>query len=180
MGVVALLIIGIALFWGVKSIYSFFSSVNPQTLTTLFGITIPLLASIVTVYLARRMENKKAQQEKIREFKIPIYNDFIENTLRFILIKGDDQKKKDDEMASFIRAITPKMMIWADDKVLKEWADFRTEMGSKNSGEFMMKFEDMILAIRKDLGHDNKKLNNHELLKCFINDLDDHLAKKKT
>lgn len=173
-GIITLCVLAAAIYFVGKYLFSFFSTIDRQTLITLISITIPLVATIFTVYLGRYFENKKAVQEKLREHKIPVYNEFIESSLKYLLDKEAKQEKKDAEILKFMRSITPKMMIWADDKSIKAWSDFRIQATKQDNRPLILmeKFEDIILAMRKDLGHKNKDLDRHELLKCFINDLD--------
>lgn len=71
-------------------------------------------------------------------------------------------------------------MIWADDSVISEWAEFRTFSPEGKSGvDLLIKYESIMLSIRKDLGHKNNKLDNHELLKCFLNGVEEAIAKSK-
>lgn len=179
LGVIGVTVIGAALYFILKYFFSFFSSFNTQTTTALLVVTIPVIASIITVYLGRSFEKQKTIQEKLRENKVPIYDEFITNVIAYLLDK--DKDKNAIELAVFFQKMTPRMIIWADDEVLKAWADFRTVTTTTTDTMIMIKkFEDLMLAMRKDLGHSNKKLNNHEVLKCFINDIEEVFSKKKS
>lgn len=107
-GLIGLAIIATTLFYIVKFISLLVTGVNTQTITTLLGITVPLVATVSTVYIGRSLENKKAQQEKIREFKVPIYNDFIERSIKLLLTKDIDEKERSDKLAIFFKDITQK------------------------------------------------------------------------
>ena len=67
-------------------------------------------------------------------------------------------------------------MVWASDDVLNAWIKFRgasvdeAEM-KRNPFGLMFRYEDLIRAIRKDLGHKNKDLTNGKLLSLFVNDM---------
>ncbi|HXU27951.1 MAG TPA: hypothetical protein VN698_12040 [Bacteroidia bacterium] len=179
-GFTALIIIAVALYFIMKYIFSFFTSINSQGVTTWVGITIPLVSTIVALFIGRHFENRKGQQEKIREHKIPVYNDLIETTLNYLSDKETKKEIKDKQLEDFFRRVTPKMVIWADDTVIKQWADFRMDAIKGADGRVLLrKLEDVMFIIRRDLGHENKNLNNHELLKCFLNDVDEFLSEAK-
>lgn len=174
-GIVGLGIMGVILYSVIKLILPYFLLIDGETANTLLTITIPLIFSIVSIYVGRNIEKSKAVQEKLREQKVPIYDSFISGSLKYILDKDTPEEEKTRELLSFFREATPKMLVWMDDSVLKAWADFRTyskTVSNADSKGLIYKYEAVVLAIRKDLGHKNKNLDTHEILKCFINDLD--------
>lgn len=81
----------------------------------------------------------------------------------------------EEEMLTFIKKFTPSFMVWGSDDVLAAWSRFRrlsiTAM-SKDPAESLWAFEDLILAIRKDLGHSNRGLTRGVVLGLFVNDID--------
>ena len=47
---------------------------------------------------------------------------------------------------------------------------------AQDSTQMMFAFEDLLFAIRKDLGHSNAGLGRGDLLRGFVNDIDKYLA----
>ena len=41
----------------------------------------------------------------------------------------------------------------------------------------LLVWEKLLLAIRKELGHSNKGLQQWDVLKVFVNDIDDHIPR---
>lgn len=180
-GFVLFILLAVCGYFLLKYLFRYLANYSIQTITPLISLSIPVIVAIVTVYLGRRLEMRKSQEEKLREFKVPIYNEFLDYIIKYVVEKKASDSKANEEMITFLKNITPKMMIWADDLVIKKWAEFRLSGNETEKGNnlTMLRFEEIILAMRKDLGHKNKNLKNHELLKCFINDLDNHLDKNK-
>lgn len=172
-GIIGLVLIGFSLYFIGKHSVNFIMSLKSETLITLVSITIPLLASIFSIFLARRFENQKIVQEKLREKKVPVYSEFIKGTLLHLQDKTSTAEIKDKRLEEFLKNIMPEMMIWADDKSIKAWADFRTGVNAPSDDPLALikRFEKIILAMREDLGHKNKNLDHHELLKSFLNDV---------
>ena len=73
--------------------------------------------------------------------------------------------------------ITPELIIWGSDEMLEAFHKFRTHSirssneNNKSPYEILIVVEDLLLAIRKDLGHKNKNITRGKILGLFINDL---------
>jgi hypothetical protein len=75
-------------------------------------------------------------------------------------------------------------MVWGSDEVLAGWVKWRrlliNEAAVKeNPIRSMLLYEELIFAIRRDLGHKNKSLVTGDILALFVNDIDEHLAKTR-
>lgn len=80
----------------------------------------------------------------------------------------------------FMAEITQELVIWGSDDMLNAFYDFRNKSiensyekigNSYNPYNTLFAVEDLLLAIRKDLGHKNKKVSRGRILGLFINDL---------
>jgi len=83
-----------------------------------------------------------------------------------------DEKK----IVEIIGSFTEEILVWGSDEVVKTWVEFRYanwEEGSdgRASHENLFRLEELFLALRKDLGLKNKKLDKGDLLRLFVNDL---------
>ena len=69
-------------------------------------------------------------------------------------------------------------MVWGSDEVVSAYAQFRRASVSNNDhkspSNVMFRYENLILAIRKDLGHANKNFKQGDVLSLFINDIDEY------
>jgi hypothetical protein len=65
------------------------------------------------------------------------------------------------------------MIVWGSDSVLRAFGEFRIASLKQPEGliQLMAALEDLMLAIRKDLGYKNAKIVRGDLLRLFINDL---------
>ena len=77
---------------------------------------------------------------------------------------------------------TQKLILWGSADILSHWNAFRlvgavlADAQPEGSPEIMFAFEQVLYAIRRDLGHSNKGLGPGDLLRSFINDVDVILA----
>ncbi len=58
------------------------------------------------------------------------------------------------------------ILFWGSDQVIKAYNQYRFKQGSIDAR--MEDFEDLILAFRKDVGHNNKKLKKFDILKMLL------------
>ena len=144
--------------------------------------------SIVAIIIQRVWERRYNKEQEIRNKKLPIYQKTINEFSYFFYndpnLKTDDEKQKFQEekinrLLKFVSDNNGKLITWASDEVLKEWSIFRKIiiMNPENGMKSMFQIEKLFYAIRKDLGHKNKNLLNGDILRLWVNDIDDFLEK---
>ena len=140
------------------------------------------LVSVITIIIGKIYEARTAVQEELRKRKTPVYEEFITFIFRVLLGEKTGTAPTEDEMAKFLSEYNQKMMVWASDSVLKEWAAWRKSLenhdgsSENNFVPGLLQYEKLILAIRKDLGHKNEGIEKFDILRLFINDLDKAIA----
>jgi hypothetical protein len=70
--------------------------------------------------------------------------------------------------------MTPDLILWASDDVLNLYIKFRkmaNNMQDSSTAPIQL-FGQMLLAMRKDLGHRNNQINEESILGTFINDVE--------
>ena len=96
---------------------------------------------------------------------------------------GDPPKEAD--LLKFMADFNQRAMVWASDDVLSAWIAFRgasidaAQSSNATTTSLMFKYEALIEAIRKDLGHKNKGLTRGKLLSLFVNDIDKYIDTPK-
>jgi hypothetical protein len=71
--------------------------------------------------------------------------------------------------------MTPDLILWASDDVLNLYIKFRqqtTDSMQESLSNPILLFGQMLLAMRKDLGHQNKQMNEVSILGTFVNDIE--------
>ncbi|MNT69492.1 hypothetical protein D3C72_2078170 [compost metagenome] len=83
-----------------------------------------------------------------------------------------------EETVDFLRTFTQKLVLWVSDDVMVRWSNFRDLIANIDSHtpqenlQMFVRFEELLLAIRRDTGHANKGIQRGGILRLFINDLD--------
>ena len=115
----------------------------------------------------------------LREKKIPTYEKIINFIFSLTFAeKLGKEKPSEKEMIKFMVEITQELVIWGSDEMLNAFYKFRTisienvdNSNPKNPHNVLFMVEDLLLEIRKDLGHKNKNILRGKILGLFINDL---------
>ena len=174
LGFVLIALILLLAYWVIVLLWRGLSA-TPAVGAAIAAATLGGLATIAGHFIVKHLERKAAVVAQLREKKIPVYEDIIR--LMFGIAfggKGGRKKLNEQEMIKATTDITEKLTIWGSDEMVREFHGFRMSMLSQPSGfGTLQRVANLMLAIRKDLGHKNKDIGRREILGLFINDLPD-------
>lgn len=146
-----------------------FKGVTPTVATAIAAGSVTGCLSLVTVVVQRRYERQQRIEQDIRQRKIEVYTSLLR---RFFDVLQSDEEDAPRESAvsreDALRAmaeVAPEVITWAADPVILAWSRFRRAAGDEKGTreEAVMRFEEALLAIRRDLGHSNKHLGTGDL-----------------
>ena len=151
-------------------------STRTPIITAITAIIVTIISVVLTRYFERRADQERAQQEK----RIPVYEDFVKEFLSLIgATKPPSQRKSEmspEEIYTVLGKFTERLIVWGSDEVIRHWAAYRHAMASTTEDrrglQSLTLMNDFLLALRKDLGLSNRKLEEFDLLRLWINDLD--------
>lgn len=145
------------------------------------------LLAFVSVPVGKYFENRYTIKNQIREERQKIYIEFLDWLINNVLY---DEITDNKNVVEELREKQKYMTIYASDNVLKAWSDFKisamySEKNKKGltktqSTKYYLekeapKIEALILAIRKELGYKNKNIKQYDILKLYINDINEYL-----
>lgn len=164
LGIIGILIIGLilwALFYEIgKAPWQFIT------------ILVAAFGALITVTSNLQIQIRNEQKPK----KVEIYDRVIKLFFDSLLASklGQEPKSEKDLIKEFAN-ITPDLILWASDDVLKFYVKFRqiadNAVESKANDSILL-FAKMLLSMRKDLGHQNNQINETLILGTFINDVE--------
>jgi hypothetical protein len=154
-----------------------FHGVNPTVAAAAVTAMATVLVTVTTLVIGRYLERRKAVEAEIRASKIPVYTRLVSGLMRTVL--NPDSSNADD-VAQFLRDITPDLITWASDDVLLAWSKFKREAQVLASEDTVFGFEELLSAIRRDFGHSGRQIQEGDLLALFINDVDEQLTRRRT
>nr|WP_321239286.1 hypothetical protein [uncultured Tolumonas sp.] len=162
----------------ITKIWSIFSSINPTLGAGLIAASGTIVVTLISVLVSKHLERKAHILSHLREKKVPTYEKIIEFIFRITFSeKIGKTQPTEAEMIKFMAEITQELVIWGSDEMIDAFYKFRMKSIENASGvqqsphEILFTVESLLLAIRKDLGHQNKNMPKGKLLGLFINDV---------
>lgn len=155
------------------------ADLDPTIGTAIFAVSGTIIVTLGGNTLSRYLETRATVLREHREKKSPVYEEFLHFMFRFLLPASSKKTPTTAESRKFLSEFSQKMMVWGGDDVLIAWGEFRTKSTKVNesgdSAELINEFENLVKRIRRDLGHKNRGMKPGDILRLFVNDLDDNL-----
>ncbi|WP_457602261.1 hypothetical protein [Nitratifractor sp.] len=172
-GFILLAILAIVGYVVAEKIWNILSYVDPKLGAALIAASATILVSVFTVIFSKYLERRSQILTQLREKKIPTYEKLI--NLIFGMVFSEKLGKKqlsEKELLKTMAEITQELIIWGSDEMIDAFYRFRiVSIENKDPYDILFAVEDLLLAIRKDLGHKNKEISRGKILGLFINDL---------
>jgi hypothetical protein len=169
-----------AIVWGlialVDYLISTFSKLSPNVIAAIVAAFATVTVSVLTIVIGKRLEALALITKEHREKKVPIYEEFIQFWFKHLFAKkSGEMPLSDEEIIHFLSDYTQRIMVWGSDEVIVAWVRFRyssmNAAQSQTTTTVLEDYEKFILAIRKDLGHKNKGIQQGDILRLFVNDM---------
>lgn len=173
------------IYYGLCKFIDFLNSTNSDVAKAVIAGAVAIVIAIITQAFAKWYEQRVSILKEHRDKKIPIYEELI--SFFFSILSAEKLGKKppsEKEIIDFLNKFTQKLIVWGSDEVIAKYKSFRNASieAATNPQENMgvaslLKFETLLLAIRKDLGHKNNGLKRGDVLALHINDIEEVLGK---
>lgn len=146
-----------------------------------YGAIIAAVAAIGvtggTFWGNQRTERRRSVEEHSRKEKIETYKRLNEMFLTKVMLAPEAERPSQDEILEFFRKETATLLLYASNGVIKKWGAIRTAThspGGLEGVETLTMWEDFFKEMRKDVGHSSLGLQKGQILKMFVNDIDNH------
>lgn len=172
-------VVALCIFYGAylfaNKLWSIFTSINPALAAAMLTTSGTVIVSVLSILFAKRQEHKISVISQLREKKIPVYEQIISYIFKVTFAhKLGKQPPTDDESIEFFAKTTQELVIWGSHDMIKAFSDFRIKLiESTDQGkaeEILNTVEDLLFAVRKDLGHNYKNVKRGDILRLYVND----------
>lgn len=171
--------LGAGLYWFIAALIEKLASVSSDVSKAVIAGGAAVIGSVLTLVAGKLWEQRIKIRQELRAKKIPIYEQQVETLFDAMFAAklgkpGQSQKKLEVAFVEF----TEKLLIWGSSDVISSWQAFRAhDWENQPKSEFGL-LEDFILTLRKDIGNENSKLKEGDLLRLFITDYDAAIARR--
>jgi hypothetical protein len=141
---------------------------------------VPILVVAVLGYFANKsLETRRSIEQAMRPKKLELYDSFVKYIMTVFANENFNRRPTEKEMIKFFTAKTPELMTFASNDVIEKWGKFRTRLSDESipNEQKMFTVEELFIAIRKDLGHNKRGFHKGDVLRLFVNDVDNYIKK---
>ena len=151
---------------------------QPAVIVSIITVVVTAGGGYFTMYQAKKQDRKAAVEAQLREKKVIVYEgiaDMLYSAMNRTIRKEEiDEEEIRDKMLTVMEQLT----IWGPDKVVNIFVEFKRsgiEDSSIGDPRITLKlFADLMLAIRKDIGHKDEDINWKTILRIFVTDIDEY------
>lgn len=142
---------------------------------TILGL---IINSIISIRLKTVEHKNKAKANMRMKMEVP-YACFVNMIYDMVSNVNDTKKMNESEMTVRMIDFSKEVTLYGSNKVIKKWAKYRTSSNKLPIAENLKQLEDILYAIRADLGLKKRSMKTGEILALFINDVDEIVRKNK-
>lgn len=166
---------------GIESSFAFLKRVatNVEAIIIVAFITgaVSIIGVVFTSVISKIIDYNQKRRDYLYQKREEPYSNFVE-----MVYKLQESTKKgggygQNEMLLDMLKFSRKLTLWGSNRVIKKYLKFRDQSinQSKPPQDILFVMEDIIYAMRKDLGL--KRMKKGNLLAIFINDIERYLNK---
>lgn len=139
-----------------------------------------VLGGIVTWFIKSKIEELRTIEEKLQEERRNVYLEILDPyIILFAELKGGNPKKAMSKILSHdYRRTSFNFILFASDEVVRAYNNLMQYLynvdpnGTPDARKMMRLWGELLLEIRKSLGNKNTKLNELDMLKSMIKDIE--------
>ncbi len=180
----SLSIASVALLWiAIRSFAEWFAHTSSSDKPAVISALGLVAVAIVTYVFNRGADRRRILEELTRRQKIRLYRRIVQYLMSILIKAPNVPPPTDEETQDFIAETTPLMLTYGSNNVVKLWGRFvraTPNVGQMDPWDVVVLIEGVLKAMRKDIGHGSLSLQDGDLARLFITDIDEQVALRKT
>lgn len=129
-------------------------------------------AALFGLFFQRYLEHQREDVRERRQRVAPIYDELVHKFY-------DPSQLTEGDLKQFFEALAQSLIVWGSEPVIQAFNRFRSAVTADDDGlGNLLAYEELLYAIRTDLGNSSEKLGKGDLLRVYINDIDEHLPRE--
>lgn len=158
--------------WFLKTIAGWIATQDSEIAAASIAFLGTVIAGIGAVVVSQQRSKSREIAEAHRERKIQLYILFINETIGLMRDTPDFEADPEalERLGAFFWDFTSQLLLWGSPGVLSAYGTFRR---GGESAEVILLVDDVLQAMRKDLGLSNWALQRGDLVKMLITDPDE-------
>ncbi len=130
------------------------------------------VGALLGLAVQRFLEHQREDERDRRARMAPIYEQLVRTF--YGAARGGGVRESDLE--AFFNELAQSLLIWGSEPVIVAFDRWRAVASiAGDSASSLFAFEDLLYAIRADLGNEHKNMGRGDLLRVVINDIEDYL-----
>lgn len=130
--------------------------------------------SIMTVVVGGIASNNQRKQYYLRQHRETPYQKLVEMVYKMMAKGKNPESYSEEELLNDFNEFSQALTLWGSPKAIKQWNEWRKANtgGKPDPKELLYAMESIMMQLRADMGQKGG-LKKGDLLRLFINDLDD-------
>ena len=154
-----------------------FNSFSDQLKASTIQVVGIVSVALLTYFANKSLERRRAIESSLREEKRKMYDEYIKFYFKVFSGEKVGDRPSEAEMMKFFVEKNPTIVTYASNSVIKEVGKMRLRLTGNPESMFVV--ENVLIEMRKDLGHSSVGLEKGDILRLFINDIDNYLGSRK-
>jgi len=148
-------------------VYSSFTTAPAVVAAVITG-----LAALIGLAVQRHLDQQREDTRSRRERMAPIYEELVQ--VLFDASKSGGEIEA--QMIEFFEKLAKHLLVWGSEPVIVAVNRWRAIVAvAEDSPASLFAYEDLLFAVREDLGIERNGLQRGDLLRVFVNDVDEFL-----
>lgn len=139
-----------------------------------------VILTFLSAYLLWRTQNQKEQLDQVKaqlsEKKYKVYTDVISILFDILNKKNEDVTQVQEDVGLKIRHLKSDLVLYAPDPIYNkyvEWFSYANTKDTAGNPKHFILFLDLMILIRKDMGHKKTKMSREDILRLIMGDEND-------